>query len=134
MERILDAVLLDAPCSGVGLFDMPIPGAIAAGARTVNQLSKEQRKLIEVALWSLKPGGVLVYSTCTLMREENEANIARTLEKFGSQASLDKIGLTLANAVTQPVQLESQRNTALIIIPTKLYEGFFIAKFRKNNN
>lgn len=134
-NEFFDAVLLDAPCSGVGLFDMAHSRTYRGWSpRTVNQLAKEQRKLIEVALGALKPGGVLVYSTCTLMREENEANIARTLEKFGSQASLDKIGLTLANAVTQPVQLESQRNTALIIIPTKLYEGFFIAKFRKNNN
>lgn len=131
-NQFFDAVLLDAPCSGVGLFDMAHSRTYRGWSlRTVNQLAKEQRKLIEVAFNALKPGGILVYSTCTLMKEENETNIAWTLEKFGSQVSLEKIGLTLANAVTQPVQLESQSNTALIIIPTELYEGFFIAKLRK---
>ncbi len=131
-NQFFDAVLLDAPCSGVGLFTMANSQTYRGWSlRTVNQLAKEQRKLIEVAFNSLKPGGILVYSTCTLMREENEANIAWALEKFGSQVSLEKIGLTLATAVIQPARFDNQSNTALIIIPTELYEGFFIAKLRK---
>ena len=131
-NEYFDAVLLDAPCSGVGLFDMAHSRTYRSWSpRTVNQLAKEQRKLIKVAFGALKPGGVMVYSTCTLMKEENEANIAWTLEQFGSQVSLDKIDLTLANAITQSVRFKKQSNTALIIIPTELYEGFFIAKLLK---
>lgn len=131
-DRFFDAVLLDAPCSGVGLFAMDDSRTYRGWSlRTVNQLAKEQRRLIEVAFNALKPGGILVYSTCTLMKEENETNIAWTLEQFGSQLSLEKIGLTLANAVTESVRFANQSNTALVIIPTELYEGFFIAKLRK---
>lgn len=131
-NQFFDAVLLDAPCSGVGLFVMSNPRTYRGWSlRTVNRLAKEQRKLIEVAFNALKPGGILVYSTCTLMREENEANIAWTLEKFGSQVLLEKINLIMANAVTKTVRFENQSNTALIIIPTELYEGFFVAKLRK---
>lgn len=131
-NQFFDAVLLDAPCSGVGLFAMGNSRTYRGWSlRTVNRLAKEQRKLIEVAFNALKPGGIMVYSTCTLMREENEANIAWTLEQFGSQVSLEKIDLIMANAVTKPVQLDNQINTALIIIPTELYEGFFVAKLRK---
>lgn len=131
-NEFFDAVLLDAPCSGVGLFEMGHSQTYRGWSlRTVNQLAKEQRKLIETAFRALKPGGILVYSTCTLMREENEANIAWALERFGSQVSLEKIDLIMANAVTQPVKIDNQSNSALRIIPTELYEGFFIAKLRK---
>lgn len=131
-NEFFDAVLLDAPCSGVGLFDKDNSQTYRGWSlRTVNQLAKEQRKLIEVAFGALKPGGIMVYSTCTLMKEENEANIAWALERFGPRVSLDKIDLTIVNAITQPVRFDSQSNSALIIIPTELYEGFFIAKLRK---
>lgn len=131
-KEYFDAVLLDAPCSGVGLFAVKDPRTYRGWSlKTVNRLAKEQRKLIEVAYETLKPGGALVYSTCTLMKEENEANIAWLLEKYGSQASLDKIDLILENGITQPIRFDNQVNSALVIIPTELYEGFFIAKLRK---
>jgi len=131
-NEFFDAVLLDAPCSGVGLFEMDNSQTYRGWSlRTVSQLAKEQKKLIEAAFGALKPGGTMVYSTCTLMKEENKANIAWALEKFDSRVSLDKIDLTMANAVTQPVRFVNQSNSALIIIPTELYEGFFIAKLRK---
>lgn len=130
--EFFDAVLLDAPCSGVGLFAMDNSRTYRGWSlRTVNQLVKEQKKLMGTAFRALKPGGVLVYSTCTLMREENEANIAWALERFSPHVSLEKIDLIMANATTQPIRFNNQSNSALTIIPTELYEGFFIAKLRK---
>lgn len=131
-DRFFDAVLLDAPCSGVGRFAMADSRTYRGWSlRTVNQFAKEQRKLLEVAFRALKPGGLLVYSTCTLMQEENEANINWALEKFNTGISLEKIALPLANARTQPAYFNNQPNAALLIIPSELYEGFFIAKLRK---
>lgn len=130
--EFFDAVLLDAPCSGVGLIAMNNFRTYRGWSlRTVERLAKEQRKLIAAAFQALKPGGILVYSTCTLMREENEANIIWALEKFNTRISLEKIDLTMANAILQPARFNNQSNSGLIIIPTELYEGFFIAKLRK---
>lgn len=131
-NEFFDAVLLDAPCSGVGLFAMDNSRTYRDWShRTVNQLAKEQRKLIETAFRALKPGGTMVYSTCTLMKEENEANIIWALEKFSPHLTLEKIDLIMANALTQPAPFKNQDNSGLIIIPTALYEGFFVAKLRK---
>ncbi len=131
-NQFFDAVLLDAPCSGVGLFAMDNSRTYRGWSlRTVNQLAKEQRKLLETAFWALKPGGILVYSTCTLMKEENESNITWALERFNPLLSLGKIDLIMANAVTKPAFFSNQNNFALIIIPTELYEGFFVAKLQK---
>jgi 16S rRNA (cytosine1407-C5)-methyltransferase len=130
--EFFDAVLLDAPCSGVGQITINKSRTYRGWSlRIVKQFAKEQRKLLRTAFQALKPGGILVYSTCTLTKEENEEIILWALDRFNTQISLQKIDLTLANATTQSIQLNNLNNSALIIIPTELYEGFFIAKLRK---
>jgi NOL1/NOP2/sun family putative RNA methylase len=131
-NEFFDAVLLDAPCSGVGLVAVADSRTYRGWSlRTVNKLVKEQRKLFEAAFQALKPGGLLVYSTCTLMREENEENVNWALEKFNTEITLEKIDLMIPNAITQSACINNQKNSALMIIPSELYEGFFIIKLRK---
>lgn len=131
-NEFFDAVLLDAPCSGVGLVAVADSRTYRGWSlRTVNKLAKEQRKLFKAAFQALKPGGLLVYSTCTLMREENEATVNWALEKFNKEIVLEKIDLMIPNAITRPAYINNQKNSALMIIPSELYEGFFIAKLRK---
>ena len=68
-----DRVLLDTPCSGEGRFIAEIAGTYRNWSlKTVKELSKIQRKLIKSGYNALKPGGIMVYSTCTLNLEENE--------------------------------------------------------------
>jgi NOL1/NOP2/sun family putative RNA methylase len=139
-ERQFDAVLLDAPCSGVGLFLMDNPQTYRYWSpRLVSQLVKEQRKLMETAFRALKPGGTLVYSTCSLIREENEANAAWLLERFGEALSLEKPDFNLTGAENlqrfeTPAPSNGSNGNTLTIIPSVWYEGFFVAKFRKRRN
>lgn len=136
-ERQFDAVLLDAPCSGVGLFMMNNPQTYRYWSpRLVGQLVKEQRKLMESAFRALKPGGTLVYSTCSLIREENEANAAWLLERYGEALSLEKPDFNLIGAENlqrfgNPAPSNGSNGNTLTIIPSVWYEGFFVAKFRK---
>jgi NOL1/NOP2/sun family putative RNA methylase len=133
-ERQFDAVLLDAPCSGVGLFLMDNPQTYRSwSSRLVSQLVKEQRKLMEAAFRVLKPGGTLVYSTCSLIREENEANAAWLLERYGDALSLEKpdFNLTGAENLQRFETIGQSQGNTLTIIPSAWYEGFFVAKFRK---
>lgn len=135
-DGFFDAVLLDAPCSGVGLFS--VDNSMTYRGWSVKRLAayaRDQRKLFESAFKALKPGGAMVYSTCTLMREENQDVIAWASDTFGSELTMEKIGLELVGAETLTPELAfgGVRNGALTVVPSELYEGFFVARFRKSN-
>ena len=79
-----DKVLLDAPCSGEGRFI----GSEAKtyrnwSERTVKDLVKVQKKLFKSAYEALKDNGIMVYSTCTLNKEENEEILNWAIENLG---------------------------------------------------
>lgn len=82
---LFDRILLDAPCSGFG--NRP---QLANPMTTKMQKSYPviQRKLLEVAVQLLKPGGILVYSTCTIFASENEANVKWILNRFAGDLNL----------------------------------------------
>ncbi len=66
-----DRVLLDAPCSGIGVIHKKPDIKWTREESDISELSKIQRELIEVSCRYVKPGGVLLYSTCTILKEEN---------------------------------------------------------------
>ena len=81
MHSSYDRILLDAPCSGEGTLrkEPSLAGGAARGA--VQRLSRLQRRLIVRAYDLLRPGGTLVYSTCTFAPEENESVVAHLLNE-----------------------------------------------------
>jgi NOL1/NOP2/sun family putative RNA methylase len=134
-----DAVLLDAPCSGVGLFALGQPQTYRGWSRRrVNQLVKEQRKLLETAFWALRPGGALVYSTCTLTREENEANVEWVLKRYPKTVCLEPVNFTLTGAENKQrftfTTVPNSTGRTLTLLPGTLYEGFFVARFHKTKD
>lgn len=74
-----DKILIDAPCSGEGMFRKQPEVAAAWSPAKVRELSKLQRQILEEGFRMLKPGGLLMYSTCTFSPAENEGNIAEFL-------------------------------------------------------
>lgn len=76
-----DAVLLDAPCSGLGTLRRRVDLRYRIGPKDIEELAKKSEGLIEKAAELLKPGGRFVYSTCTLTREENRDTLSRFLER-----------------------------------------------------
>lgn len=129
-----DTVLLDAPCSGVGVFAMESSMTYRGWSlKRLVGFAREQKKLFEAAMRALKPGGNLVYSTCSLMREENEEIVVWARDFFGDALAQERIDLNLigADLVRPSLEADAGKNAALTIIPSELYEGFFVAKFRK---
>ena len=83
---MFDVIAVDAPCSGEGMFRKD-EGAVRDWCmRNVEMCAARQREIIEDIWPALKPGGYLIYSTCTFNRFEDEDNVSWIMEKFGAEA------------------------------------------------
>lgn len=133
-HEFFDYVLLDAPCTGVGTFLIKNPQTYRGWSRkNCSKLSREQKKLIETAVWALKPGGTLVYSTCSLMHEENEENMEWLMKNMGESLTFERIEIDLRGMGVQyrAESLSKYRDCMLLVFPSELYEGFFVCRIRK---
>ena len=117
-----DKILLDAPCSGSGTMNV---FEKSFSKELIERSSKVQEELLTKALKILKPGGEMVYSTCSILEQENEKILKKVLSKFNAEI----IPIQLFEGI--PVLPVTMTGT-LCVRPTKLYEGFFVAKIRKN--
>jgi len=79
--RLFDKVLLDIPCSGLGILRRHPDGKWRKSLATIAKLKKTQWEIIQSASQHVKPGGIMVYSTCTLNSEENETMIEHFLSR-----------------------------------------------------
>lgn len=132
-----DKILLDAPCSAEARFIADEPKTYGYWSeRKIKEMAYKQRKLLLSAWSALKPGGVLVYSTCTFAPEENEMQISRLLERYVEAAEVETIDLP-GIKMLQPLKdwkgkfFHPETAKARRIYPTNEIEGFFIAKIRK---
>jgi 16S rRNA C967 or C1407 C5-methylase (RsmB/RsmF family)/NOL1/NOP2/fmu family ribosome biogenesis protein len=126
LPGFFDAIVVDAPCSGEGMFRKD-PGAIDEWSlQNVQQCVIRQKSILEDVWDSLKPDGILVYSTCTYNHEENEENIQWVCEQLGAELirpDIDKFeGIVRSDYGCRfyPHKIEG--------------EGFFISVVRKTDN
>lgn len=132
-----DRVMLDAPCSSEARFDPRDPGSFSHWSeRKVQEVSRKQRALILSGFEALRPGGLMVYSTCSYAPEENEAVVAHLLSQVGGQAELLPLDLPGAVAIEgltrwadEPFP-EALRQTRRLL-PAGASHGFYIARIRK---
>lgn len=132
-EGQFDKVLLDAPCSGEGRFIATSPMTYKNWSKKqVTDLVKLQKKLFASGYKALKPGGTMVYSTCTINKDENELVLNWVLENF--DIKLERIEIEIKDSVPGFNDgLNKSVNKAIKILPSKMMEGFFVAKFIKNS-
>ena len=127
-----DKVLLDTPCSGEGRFLLGKPMTYKDWSlKKVNQLVKIQKKLFESAYNATKENGTIVYSTCTINKEENEYILDWAINTFNIK--LLDINLDIKEAIKgDNTGLNNTIDKAIKILPSKNMEGFFVAKIVKN--
>ena len=105
--------------------------------KKIAESSRKQRRLCYAAVQCLKPGGVLVYSTCTFAPEENEAIINRVLRQFAGALTVEDIALPFDNVASGLNQwrgkkaFDEQVQRAKRILPLGGMEGFFVCRLRK---
>lgn len=115
-EGRFDFVMADVPCTCFGTFKKHPDVFLQRGEEAILKLAETQRRIIDNAVRYLKPGGVMVYSTCTLFKEENIGNAEYAA---GKGLSLEKMPVPFDNDGT------------LQLLPRGEWDGFFIARFRK---
>ena len=130
-----DKILLDAPCSGIGTIRKSYKTIGMWNPHTVRKMAGVQRQLIATAFEALKDGGTMVYSTCTLEPDENEAVINFLLEK-NPNASIEKISLDIKRGKAveefEGTTYSSEVKKCLRIWPQDNdTEGFFVTKIKK---
>ena len=125
LPGFFDAIVVDAPCSGEGMFRKDA-GAIAEWSEyNVTQCVLRQRDIVTSVWDALKTDGILVYSTCTFNREENEENVKWICDELG--AELLPIGLHGNSAIFQS-------DFGYRFYPHKTKgEGFFISVLKKSS-
>jgi NOL1/NOP2/sun family putative RNA methylase len=133
-EMKFDRVLLDAPCSCEGVIAKDPSRKISHTPQDVDYCSRMQERLIQAAARSVKPDGILVYSTCSFAPEENEMVVDRLLQDFGNitvePIEYGSSGLTRFGDLIFDDQLRNARRLYPHLHDTT---GFFIARLRVNS-
>lgn len=116
-ENQFDYVLVDAPCSCFGTYPKHPDVFLSRDENDIAKLIKTQKSILDNAVLYLKKGGVLVYSTCTIFKEENQdiADYIETKHKLKKEK--------------MPISFENDGE--LQLLPNKEWDGFYIARFRK---
>lgn len=132
-----DRVLLDAPCSSEGRFRPDDPSSYAHWSlRKIEEMARLQKQLAYSAIHCLKPGGVMIYSTCTFAPEEGEATVDWMLNAFPGAIEIESLaemptavlpGLAKWGSITfNPTVRRSAR-----VLPDGCSDAFYICRLRK---
>ena len=116
MENKADVVIVDAPCSGIGVIGHKSDIKYRLLEEDIDELARIQKKIIDVAVKYVKPGGRLVFSTCTISRCENDEQVKYIMEQYPFTLVKD------TNERPNPYQLLPGRDRS---------DGFFIAVFER---
>ena len=118
-----DKILLDAPCSGSGT-----EGATSNNftEELIKRSAKTQEELLKKAIQILKPKGEVIYSTCSILEQENE----EIIKKFLNNKNIEIIKINKEKLPEVPM-LKTKIEGTICIKPTELYEGFFCCKLKK---
>ena len=120
-----DRILLDAPCSGSGtLYSEDIKIEKTFTPKLIQKSVKAQTQLLRKAINILKPGSEMIYSTCSILQEENEDIVNNIINSGKMEIIPIKIDGTIP---TLPTKIKG----TLCVCPNEEYEGFFVAKLKK---
>lgn len=124
LENLFDCILVDAPCSGEGMFRKDAGAISEWSAKNVRDCVTRQCEILDEVWDALKPGGVLIYSTCTFNQEENEQNAKWIIEELG--ADLLKVAYDPSWGIVEG-------NPGYHFYPHKVKgEGLYMCAFRKH--
>ena len=125
-EERADIVIADLPCSGLGVLGKKTDLKYNITREMQKELVKLQREILAVVRTYVKPGGRLIYSTCTLNREENEENVSWFLE-----TAPEFLPVSISEAVCDSLKSAVEGNMLKLLPGIYQSDGFFISVFQK---
>jgi len=131
---LADIVLADVPCSGLGVLGKKPDIRVHMTHEKMNALYPVQRRILENAATMVKPGGFLIYSTCTVNPAENQEQIQQFIDSQGNHFETIDISDRLPEKLIQldPALLETATQGMVALFPDQHHcDGFFIAKLRR---
>ena len=121
-----DLVIADLPCSGLGIMGKKPDIKYNMSKEQMEELAKLQRQILSVVSAYVKPGGILMYSTCTIHRKENVENMKWIEEKLGFKR------LSFEEQMPNSLQISTAKDGYIQLLPgIHPCDGFFIAKLQK---
>lgn len=127
LPESFDAILLDAPCSGEGVVRKDADALRNWSEESTATIAATQCELIDSAFHALRPGGTLVYSTCTLNRSENQQVIAWLLARYPDAVEVEPLNQLFSGAE----QVATPEGFLHVFPQVFDSEGFFVARLRK---
>ena len=128
LDGTMDAVLLDAPCSGLGFLSQKPDLKLRVTEESVKELTELQAKLLDTVCGYVKRGGTLVYSTCSILKDENERQAERFLDRHPEFEEIplpESVPEKYRNRQGRGLQLLEHRDGV---------EGFYLIRMRKKND
>ena len=128
LYRTMDGVLLDAPCSGLGFMAQKPDIKLRVTEESVRELTELQAGLLDTVCEYVKPGGTLVYSTCSILKDENERQAAAFLERHPEFEEAE-----LPDSI--PQKYRRMQKTGLQLLEHRDgMEGFYLIRMRRKHN
>ncbi|EGO88506.1 16S rRNA (cytosine(967)-C(5))-methyltransferase RsmB [Clostridium botulinum C] len=125
LKETADAVLIDVPCSGLGIIRKKPEIKYTKNMESVKDIVNIQKEIMKNAARYVKVGGTLLYSTCTINKKENEQNIDWFIRNFPEYTVEPIFYGEMDNIIYN-------ENRTVTILPNKYMDGFFIAKLKRN--
>ena len=124
-----DIVIADLPCSGLGIMGRKRDIKYNATKDGILELSKLQKQILSVVIQYLKPNGILMYSTCTIRKEENIENV----QWMSKNLDMELVGFE--ELMPDQLTVETAEEGYIQLLPgVHPCDGFFIAKLRRKSN
>ncbi len=120
-----DVLLADVPCSGLGVIGRKQDIKYRVTQESIQEINRLQREIITNVVHYIKPGGVMMYSTCTMNPAENEKMAAWICQEF----AMEKV--SMAEFLPKILWQDSKEETLQLLPGVHRTDGFFMAKFRK---
>ena len=132
LRRKADAVIADVPCSGLGVIGKKQDIKYRINEQAITELTILQKEILQNAVAYIKPGGLLMYSTCTISTKENEEMVAWLCDTF--DLMLEDMSPYLPESLPEDIRKKSAGGMLQLLPGVHLTDGFFLARLRRPNH